>query len=348
MGPINLVPTLFKLEEKTITIQSTCVKANLTRIYDDNIKNKYMKKGNIYNALLPYFDNKSGSTHFDNEMSYEYKGANDIVFTMLKKPNNRMLFLKLVEVGNEASVYTQNCFAKVTFLSKTDSEYHKEKKKGIVEFYLNTEDYNGLNALENGKYLLLEDRMNEQLYAFECWIEQLPEPGKDEGVYVYTDGSAGGKNPEEYGSGYVLNIGKNVYLGHTKGKDTGRNVSAEYEAVTNVFLHMPKEVENTEEVTIYYDNNNVGYIAVGIYKAGTSYSQKYVKVLEEYLKNHPETKLTFVHTDGHSDIYGNEMADQVAQRKEEYLKKLVAGFAEKRAILCPEDGRFSEPLKFVE
>lgn len=298
------IPTLFKmagLEEKA----GINTEAKLSRIYDNNIKSKYMSK-----------------------------------------PNNRMLFLKLIAENEEVEQYKEKCFASVIFWSEKDKRY-TPSKKGSIEFPFGLESYDALEELSQQKYLVLEDCSINKKFAFECWIEQLPIPGKDEGIYAYVDGSSGDKQyPENFGSGYAVTIGKNVYFGHCEGSDSGRNVSAEYLAATKVFHYFPKEITNLKELCIYYDNNNVGYVPVGLYKPGTEYAHAYVEAVDAFQKEYPETILKFIHTDGHSGIYGNEMADQMAERKEKELLKLVAGFEENRAELCPKDGSYSASLTY--
>ena len=334
-----VVPTLFKFEKVEIK-SDDCVKAKLTRIYDKNIRDKYMKKGYVYNALLPY-SVKSAN------IPYAYQGDKDMQFLLPNKPNNRMLFLRLIGEDSEVAGYRDKSFAKVVFWPEVKGA-SASSKKGEVEFGMGIEAYEGLEDLSLNHYLILEDHTTCKKFAFECWVEQLPVPGKDEGIYAYVDGSAGDTDrPEDFGSGCVVTIDKKVYLAHCEETDSGRNVSAEYLAATKVFKYFPKDVKNLKELYIYYDNNNVGYVPAGLYKPGTKYAHDYLEAIETFEKENPDTILKFIHTDGHSGIAGNEMADQMAERKKKKLDKLLPGFQENRGKLCPGDGSYSTALTGV-
>lgn len=333
---ISLVPTLFKFKSGILTRTSDGIEVDLCRIYDDSIKNKYMQTGNVFNALLPYIEKASSKI-------YSYQGETQIDFKLRKKPNNRMLMLKLIDSGDAVAEYEEKSFAHAVFFASASST-----KKGMLQLKCSLDEYEKLEALDENKYLILDDQKNQIKYVFECWIEQLPMPGVDEGVYVYSDGSSNNDtDPEVFGAGYVLNVGKDVYFGHKDGKDKGRNVSAEYLAGTNVFQFLPDIADDCEEVTLYFDNINVGYVAAGVYHSSDNFGAAYFQMFEEYIKAHPNTKVTFVHTDSHSGIYGNEIADQMAQGKEKDLMKLANGFKESRDKICPKDGSFSKAMKFV-
>ncbi len=334
-----VIPTLFKFE-KLLKQPSGNVGGVLVRVYDNNIRDKYMKKEYVYNALLPYFPKSAKAV-------YRYQGDGNMQFLLPVKPNNRMLFMKLIGDDEAVTEYEDKWFAKAIFFSKADKEFNKNQK-GSVEFNCDMDAYGELEELKEEKYLIMEDHSNNKKYVFECWIEQLPVPGMTEGIYAYVDGSSGDKNrPEGIGSGCVVNIGKEIYLAHWEGSDSGRNVSAEYFAATKVFEHFPREMKELKEIYIYYDNNNVGYVPADLYNPASIYGQDYAKAIKAFEKDYPEVLINFIHTDGHSGIYGNEMADQVAEWKTDALKDLPAGYQEERAKLCPEDGSYSTALSYV-
>ena len=333
-----VIPTLFKMGKLQQNKEGKA-EAYLSRIYDPNISGKYMHNGFIYNALLPY-------TKPLNKVSYDYKGKKDIEFLLPERPNNRMLFLQLIASDDDVYPYMDKSFALVSFWNKEVPEY-SPSKKGKIEFRFGLDEYEKFETSEAAKYLVIEDWATRTKYAFICSTEQLPVPGKEEGAYVYVDGSAGDvENTDQFGSGAVVSIGKKVYFSHCEGEDHGKNVSAEYLAATKVFEHFPKENNDIKELYIYYDNNNVGYVPAELYIPGKNYNyaQDYIKAIKKFEKENPKTLIFFVHTDGHSGIFGNEMADQMAERKKKELEKLTPGFEEKRKQLCPEDGSFSEAL----
>ncbi len=339
-----VIPTLFKFEyNKLLPQPNGNVGAVLVRVYDDNIKKKYMKVGNVYNALLPY----SQYSEKTSVKEYKYQGDGELSLNLPIKANNRMLFMKLVGEDGVVAEYEDNWFAKATFFSKGDKEF-KGTQKGTIEFCCDMAAYGMLEKLEEKKYLIMEDHSNNKKYVFECWIEQLPVPGVDEGIYAYVDGSSGDKEiPEYFGSGYAVNIGKEIYIGHLEGKDSGRNVSAEYLAATKTFEHFPREMKELKELIIYYDNNNVGYVPAGLYNPGVDYGRNYATAIKEFEKDYPEVLLKFIHTDGHSGIFGNEMADAVAEFKKGELAQQPTGYTEKRAKLCMEDGSYSTALVYA-
>lgn len=333
---ISLVPTLFKMSSSIISKNQDGIEMSLVRVYDDTIRDKYMQKGNVYNALLPYFETTRSEI-------YSYKGKNQIDFKLRKKPNNRMLMMKLIDKGESVSNYENECFAHAEFFAVPN-----KSKKGKIQLNYSLDAYEKIETLGENKYLIVDDQKKQIRYVFECWIEQLPMPGIDKGVYVYLDGSSNNDtNPEDIGAGYVVNIGTDVYFGHEDSNDSGRNVSAEYLAATNVFKNLP-EMGTFASVTIYFDNINVGYVGAGLYHPDKSFGKNYISTFEAFKEKYPNTKVKFVHTDSHSYIFGNEMADQMAQGKEKDLMKLAKDFKENRDKICSRDGRFSDVMRFVK
>lgn len=331
----SLIPTLFKFKVGIIAKFENKIEMELARVYDDNIRDKYMQKGNVYNALLPYFETPRSTL-------YSYSGNSQIDFKLRKKPNNRMLMMKLIGMGEEVSAYEKKCFAYVDFFKPA-----KKAPKGRIQLNYGLNAYEKLTDLDEKKYLILDDQNKNIQYVFECWIEQLPMPGVDSGIYAYLDGTSNNDtNPEDIAAGYVVNIGTDVYFGRQESNDIGRNVSAEYLAATNVLQNLPAYGEFAS-ITMYFDNINVGYVGAGLYNPDKPFGIRYKKALEDFMEKNPNTKLQFVHTDSHSYIYGNEMADQMAQGKERKLMELAKNFKENREKICPVDGKFSEVMRFV-
>lgn len=331
-----IIPTLFKIGkiEKNANGMAT---GRLSRIYDQTICAKHMEVGNYFNALLPY-------TEPLNNVPYTYGGSQDIQFLLPEKPNNRMMYLKLIAKGDEVEQYIDKCQVRVCFRKRKDKN-NSANNKGTIEFNCALEEYN--TSLPLG-YLLLTDEENNTRYVFDSHLEDLPVPGDVDKFFAYVDGSAGDVDDQEhFGSGAVVSILGTVYLSHCEGDDKGRNVSAEYLAATKLFEHFPETKYKIIQLDVYYDNNNVGYIPAGLYQPGTDYARNYIAAIEKFEKEHPDTVINFVHTDGHSGIFGNEMADEMAEHKRKELDRLKHDFEEKRKALCPEDGSFSEGLKLV-
>lgn len=332
---VTLVPTLFKFSTGMVTKTRNGMEVDLVRVYDNKIRDSYMQKGHVFNVLLPYFAPPRS-------VLYAYKGEHQIDFKLRKKPNNRMLMLELIDSGADVSKYEESCFGHAEFFAVPN-----KSKKGKLQLNYSLDAYEKLETLDENNYLIVTDQGTQMRYVFECWIDQLPMPGIDRGVYAYLDGSSNNdSDPEDIAAGYVLNIGTDVYFGHKDSHDKGRNVSAEYLAGTKVFEQLPK-MGRFASVTIYFDNINVGYVIAGLYNSGTEFGNRYLKTFQQFMKNDPNINVQFIHTDSHSYIYGNEMADQMAQGKQKDLMKLAKDFKENRDKICPEDGGFSEIMKFV-
>lgn len=336
MVDFKLVPTLFEIkefEDKTDTLITTEIKA----IFDDNIMRQLLNKneeekvlgiGSIFNVLLK----KPNASNISKAVTYKYKvldeeNEDSKTYNLPEiEMNNRVLYMKLLEIGEAASNYKEQSFAEVDLLPKKD---RKKTNKGT--FKCQKKYYMG-EWESKEKYLFVEDQERNLKLAFRCWIDEMPIPGQTEGVYIYVDGSSQKTNNkvEKYGAGYVINYGNTVYIGRKVGVDEGANVTGEYVAATNAFndiIKISEEKGEIDNLRIFYDNNNLGYVPTGIFKPNT-FGKDYKEAIQSFQKKHPETTIEFMHVDAHSAAYGSEMVDQVADvvgdHKEEgdYSKRL--------------------------
>lgn len=88
------------------------------------------------------------------------------------------------------------------------------------------------------------------------------------------------------------------------------NISGEIFAVLMLFEYLLNETD-CDEVTIVYDQQNIGLWATGAYKARTKLSQQYVQYLNVYVN--PKMKVHWVNVKSHVGIEGNELVDTIAK-----------------------------------
>lgn len=97
------------------------------------------------------------------------------------------------------------------------------------------------------------------------------------------------------------------------------NISGEIFAVLMLFEYLLTETDCTE-VTVVYDQQNIGLWATGVYKARTKLSQLYVSYLQLYVN--PKIKVNWVNVHSHTGIDGNELVDRIAKDTlEDFLTK---------------------------
>jgi len=97
------------------------------------------------------------------------------------------------------------------------------------------------------------------------------------------------------------------------------NISGEIFAVLMVLEYLLTKTDCTE-VTIVYDQQNIGLWATGVYSARTQLSKAYVQYLQLYVK--PKMKVNWVNVKGHGNTAGNNLVDKIAKSTlNEYLEK---------------------------
>lgn len=153
---------------------------------------------------------------------------------------------------------------------------------------------------------------------FEDYIE-IDEIKNDFDMIAFVDGSYE-KFSKTFGSGIaVLDIKEDIvyeyrYAGHDKWDQW--NIVGEIEAAKYAIkLAYDK---NLKSICIYHDLKNISLWACGAWQAKNSYTQSYVKFIEEYSE---KLKITFIKVKGHSCNKYNDIADRLAREAiEEYLE----------------------------
>lgn len=358
MGTRTLIPTFFLMSEESVDETEKFVCRKLIRTYDDNIKNqlngssskkKVFGPGSIFNAYLPNLQKVTDGQKYSNEYKYKTNNAELTFYLPEIKNNNRMLYMQLledVEEAQDAPIIQELCdieseegvreyleqwketvFAKVVFRDNGNS-------KG--EFLCLRESYEADWQKNHAKYLVVKDEAIDQTYIFKCWVEELPIPGKSDVpyVYAYVDGSSG--DGEKYGSGSILCDKRDVYMSHDYGNDSGRNFTGECISAANVFYYLCENKEKkfaqekVKELRIFFDNTNVGYVPVELFKHEKEAAKDMWDAIHTFQEKYNKTKVVFIHVDAHTAIYGNEMADRLAtvlkekpgkNKKTEYEKR---------------------------
>lgn len=97
------------------------------------------------------------------------------------------------------------------------------------------------------------------------------------------------------------------------------NIAGEIFAVLMLFEHLLNNTDCTE-VTVVYDQKNIGLWATGVYQARIELSQLFVHYLNTYVK--PKIKVNWIWTKSHAGTEGNELADTIARDTlEDFLSK---------------------------
>lgn len=97
------------------------------------------------------------------------------------------------------------------------------------------------------------------------------------------------------------------------------NIAGEIFAVLMLFEYLLNKTDCTE-VTVVYDQQNIGLWAKGIYKAHKELSQLFVSYISTYVN--PKIKVNWVWVKSHVGIEGNELVDDIARDTlNEFLSK---------------------------
>ena len=189
-------------------------------------------------------------------------------------------------------------------------------------------------------------------------------------MFVYVDGSSNSYNSKDlkngYGTGYVIsnNEEREIRFGHTT-KEDGSNYNAEMEAITNVLKNILENIKETKDLEayqnlkIYFDNTSVGYYPAKFHNwlkkdansSAVEYCKTYVAYVGLFKEANMECNIEFIHVDAHFDVFGNEIADRLAQVNDSKLKdkrEYPEGYESAREKICPEGGQFSNPFTLLK
>lgn len=376
-----------KSEEKMLELEvaserNKCVIPTLFQLYTSEEKRKYendyftvevksfceeyvLKTGMIFNAILPAF----GAISKNKEYTYEEKAnkENRIVFKLPGEKKTKMFFMRLYE-SKRGNASNDDTLIAVCY-----------KNEKYVKFNVSYEKYmpskeNGYEGLwiskEEPQLFCLYDEDKGSSLLFKCWTEYLPVPGESDGVFVYVDGSSNSYNSKDlkngYGTGYVIsnNEEREIRFGHTT-KEDGSNYNAEMEAITNVLKNILENIKETKDLEayqnlkIYFDNTSVGYYPAKFHNwlkkdansSAVEYCKTYVAYVGLFKEANMECNIEFIHVDAHFDVFGNEIADRLAQVNDSKLKdkrEYPEGYESAREKICPEGGQFSNPFTLLK
>ena len=345
-----VIPTLFKLHtnKKHIVCKDDSFEVALERIYDNEVV-RHLKKDMIFNAVLPAF----GAENRNKEYTYINKNDTNqkIVFKLPIEKDIKMLFMRLCDL-RKGDASNDDTFAQSVFAAIFNKKVYSDIK-GYVKFNRAFEDYPSFEISKetSNKFCLYDEAMGCSL-IFECWTEYLPIPGESDGVFAYLDGSSEkrGKNEEKYGTGYVISNNKEIQFGHTEGSASEANYAGEIEAVTNIL----KNIGETNNLKLYFDNTAVGYYPGKYFdwsKKKDKWVVEYRNIYNDFVERCKDCNIEFVHIDAHFNVFGNEMADRLAQvcdGKLEDKQEYAEGYKKDRESVCPSDGSFSDSFIFKE
>ena len=356
-----LIPTLFQLDKP---IEERMNENDYFTVKVGSFCEEYILKiGMIFNAVLPAF----GTGNKSKEYTYEEKAnkENKIVFKLPSEKKTKMLFMRLCE-SKKGNASNDDIFVAICYKNKKYVKFNMSYEK-----YMPSEEkgYEGLwISKEEPKLFCLYDDAKGCSLLFECWTEYLPIPGESDGAFAYVDGSGNPNDPKKgYGAGYVISNSNNgereIRFGHTTIKESGSNYDGEMEAVTNVLKNIlenikeKKDLEAYQNLKIYFDNTCVGYypakfhnwLKVNAKKNATPHAVEYCKTYVAYIglfkEYNMECNIEFIHVDAHFGVFGNDMADRLAQINDSKLKEeYVEGYESAREKICPEGGQFSNPV----
>lgn len=348
----SVIPTLFKLDKTTVKSCGTNLTFQLERIYDENIVLKYLKKGAIFNAYLPYI----GKDISDTNTTYAFvdNSGNDISFVLPSQMSTRMLYLQLEEMQKG---HLTNADSKISVVFNRDAS----ESKGYTTFNnMTIDDFNQLQITgesdKSTQTIYLYDGQMDYTFTFSCYTKDLPIPALSDGLFAYVDGSSlkTGKEKEAYGTGVVLSENNTVRFCHSEGVAKGSNFIGEIQAVTELLKELNNMPDADTTVRIFFDNTAVGYYPHGLFgwkehkeDVEHKYVVAYKETLDKFVENHPNVKLTFEHLDAHCKIFGNEFADRIAkvENTEVEDEEVAPGYFEKRKIVCASAGIFSDCFK---
>ncbi|SOC17748.1 RNase H family protein [Pseudobutyrivibrio ruminis] len=348
----SVIPTLFKLDKSSVRINGTKIIIQFERIYDDNVVLKYLKKGAVFNAFLPYI----GEDKSDTNTTYTFvdNSGNDISFVLPSQMSTRMLYLQLDEMQKG---FLTDIDTKIYLIFNKDASY----SKGYVNFNnMTIDDFNQLQITDESdesiKTIYLYDGQMDYTFKFSCYTKNLPIPALSDGLFAYVDGSSlkTGKEKESYGTGVVLSQNNTVRFCHSEGAAKGSNFIGEVQAVTELLKELSNMSDEDTTVRIFFDNTAVGYYPHGLFDWKEQkkddehkYVVAYKETLDKFVENHPSIKLVFEHLDAHCKIFGNEFADRIAKVENTEVEddEVAPGYFEKRKIVCANEGIFSDSFK---
>lgn len=363
-----LIPTLFQIDKGNLESKGGKIKGNIVGIYDNNIVSGFLANGNIFSASIPELKSSP-----DDVMTYNSVFSGDFDLILPKNKKNKMLMLELHEKKEGEYSEEQRTASEVLAYLLFKINKAGEPVKGSIEFNLSEKEYEELIIEKhNCKEVILFDEMMGYSFKFKCWTDILPVPGEDDGVFAYVDGSGTktGGQEERYGTGVVFGINKHIYFCHSEGWGKGSNFTGEIvaatEALNNICNCKPEDMlledykllKNYDKtIRIYFDNTALGYYPAGLFDERDNSSKADGKVLEYkkarngFYKKYKNAKLEFFHVDAHFDIFGNEMADRVAQvncsdSDERKRNKITENHESIREKICPKHGELSEAFSF--
>lgn len=348
---IEVIPTLYMVNTGTCKGESDKVTFGLKRLLEgwelkEALENKYIFAASLFTATST---TKSTMTYKDNN-------NNKIEFNLPKNDVHVCLIFEYADKKDGEDLEINGDVIAVIKAMNTKNT----KNKGSVTYNMNLDEYNQMASYE--KVYTKDDNklakfyFDDKTYIFKCRTEKIPVPGKDDGMFAFVDGSST-KTPnaepgyeELYGAGYIINYNKELYSGHTEGKSSSANDIGEIEAATLVIEELKRLLEKhkeKQEIRIYYDNQKVGYYPTGLNDANTDHGKAYITSVNELAKALPkDSQIVFCHLDAHKGIYGNEMADQLAQVNKENgkLKDCTENFETQRKKIF-ENGSHSEAVR---
>lgn len=361
-----VIPTLFRLKKSVNKDEKDYFTVKAEGFCGENVLKNVYKIGMTYNAVLPTFETSKEKE----EYTYAEKAnkENKIVFILPSEKKTKMLFMRLCDQPKEGDVSDDDTFVAICYKNEKYVKFNMPlKEKGYESLWISKEE---------PKRFCLYDEANGCSFLFECWTEYLPIPGENDGVFAYTDGSSRTYNKNDpkdgYGTGYVISKGlkngeKEILFGHTESEEPKSNYEAEMEAVTNFLKNILEDIKGEKDLiayqnlTIYFDNTQVGYYPGGLYKDGDWLKKnanpsavEYRKAYEAYVglfkEADMECNIEFIHVKAHFGAFGNEMADRLAQVNDKKLKdkkEFVEGYEDRRKDICPEGGQFSAPFTLL-
>ena len=348
----SLIPTLFKLDKAQVKPDGDKIVCQFERIYDDNVVLKYLRKGAVFNAFLPFLGGDNSDTN--TEYTFSNDSGENISFILPKQQTTRMLYLQLEDMQEG---HITDVASKIYLVFNKDAS----ESKGYAVFNnMGIDDFNQLQITENSdeelKTIYLYDGQMDYTFKFSCYTRNLPIPAVSEGLFAYVDGSSlkTGKQKEVYGTGVVLSENNTVRFCHSEGIAKGSNFIGEIQAVTELLKELDNMPKADTTVRIFFDNTAVGYYPYGLFgwkenQGGGEHKfvVEYKAALDRFIENHPDIKLSFEHLDAHCKIYGNEFADRIAKVENIGVAdyEVALGYFEKRKKICTFDGVFSESFK---
>ena len=149
---------------------------------------------------------------------------------------------------------------------------------------------------------------------FNTLLVHLPDPDREDGHYIYSDGSDAGDQkkdqPVDWGGGYVGRVGSAVFKGRVSGSSVGGNADAELAAALEALEKAAELVEPGHDITVFFDYVGVGYWPMGFWKCKTQEAAAFAAGIDMLSRRFSGIRL--IHVDGHSGVRGNELADRIA------------------------------------